>query len=177
MSSLRVTGYRTNYVEQSVRGGLCSSEKPHFQLFHPSVRFRDLVCPFCVNVGLFINIIVIIIIIIVNVYFHACECVNFFFPLFCLFFSISIATVSVFPFLALYFKAPIPLFHIQQLFQPKPHALFFLTFALYVFKNGFFFLIALSLSLALSLFFILNLIIIIIIIVKCIWRNPLCIIL
>lgn len=101
---------------------------------------------------------------------------EFLFSPFCLFFSISIATVSVFPFLALYFKAPIPLFHIQQLFQPKPHALFFLTFALYVFKNGFFFLIALSLSLALSLFFILNLIIIIII-VKCIWRNPLCIIL
>lgn len=64
-------------------------------------------------------------------------------------FGISIATVSVFPFLALYFKAPIPLFHIQQLFQPKPHALFFLTFALFVFKNGFFFLIALSLSFSL----------------------------
>lgn len=129
-------------MEQSVTGGLCSSEKPTFKLFLPSASFRVRACPAGVNVpacGRFFFFFA------VNVHF---ECDNFPPPSVCDFFvfsiSVSIVTISVFSPAFLPCSLPKHQFPIptcsSRLSQPKPLA--FLMSAFF-FKNGFFF-IALS---------------------------------
>lgn len=151
MLSLQVTGYGTNYVEQSVTGGLCSSVKPDFHFFHLSANFR--VCQSCRRewaglwvLGFFLFV-------------FLCEWTfsyvwmhDFSFSLlvcdFVLSISVSIVTISVFSPPSSSFPSP-PKHRFpfpassSRLTQPKPLA--FLTFAFF-FKNGFSFLLLCFLS-------------------------------
>lgn len=161
MSSLQVTGYSTNYVEQSVTGGLCSSVKPDFQLCHPSATQSA-----CLPVGVFFSFLSWMYIFVrVNAWFFflaPCWCVTFRPQHFC-FYSYHQCFQPPLPFLPISSKAPVSL---SCLHQPSHSAK---TTDVFIFKNGFSFLL-------LSFFFII-VIIIIIIIVKCIWRKYLSIIL
>lgn len=153
MLSLQVTGYSTNYVEQSVTGGLCSSLKPDFQLCHPSATQSA-----CLPVGVFFLFLSWMYIFVrVNAWFFflaPCWCVTCRPQHFC-FYSYHQCFQPPLPFL------PFPFLPPSAISLSQNHS------DVFIFKNGFNFLL-------LSFFFI---IVIIIIIVKCIWRKYLSIIL
>lgn len=162
MSSLQVTGYWTNYVEHSVTGGLCSSVKPDFQLFHPSASFRVCVYAAGVNVlarGRFS---------VVNEHFRMRECMIFLSPCRCVTFRLQHFCFYSYHqcFQPPLFPSPLlqstnsPFLPPAAVSLSQNHLLFWLAFfsrMAFLSYCSFFFIIA--------------------IIVKCIWRKPLCIIL
>lgn len=92
--TVNVTGYWTNYVEQSVTGGLCSSKKNSgVQLFHPSVKFQrpagrcECVAPFLSFFFFFLQVLWMYIFVCMNVWtlISSTSCVTFCFLHFCIY--------------------------------------------------------------------------------------------